>query len=91
MRDRVSLLAMATRMQTLHDLEFGVSKIRVGVGIMLALHSGRMARLAKKETVFREVGKFYTDSGDASDSQSDDETKVIGKAEAEEIVESLTA
>jgi hypothetical protein len=91
MRDRVSLLAMAMRMQTLQDLELGVSEIRVGVGIMLALHSGRMARLAKKETVFREEGKFYTNSGDASDSQSDDETKVIGKAEAEETVESLTA
>jgi hypothetical protein len=58
-------------MQTLH-LEFGSPEIRIGVGITLALHSGIMARLANKKTVFREVGKFYTDSGDASDSQSDD-------------------
>jgi hypothetical protein len=71
-------------------LEFGSSKSRVGVGITLALYSGRMARLAKKETVFRKVGKFYTDSGDAFDSQSDDETKVGGKAKVEETVESLT-
>jgi hypothetical protein len=68
MRDRVSLPVMATRMQTLYDLELGISEIRVGVGIMLVLHSGRMVRLAKKDTVFHEVGKFYTDSGDASDS-----------------------
>ena len=72
-------------------MEFGSSKIRVGVEITLVLHSGRMARLTKKETVFRKVAKFYTDFGDASDSQSNDEMKVGGKAEAEETVESLMA
>ena len=35
MRDKVSLPAMAKRMQTLH-LVFGSSEIRVGVGIILA-------------------------------------------------------
>ena len=89
-RDKVSLPAMASRMQTFH-LEFGFPKIRVGVGITLVLHFGRMARLANKETVFCKVGKFYTESSDTNDSYSDDETKVGGKVEAEETIESLTA
>ena len=90
MRDEGPLLAMASWMQSFH-LGFGYPEIRVGVGISLAMHCGRMARLANKETVFCEVGKFYNESIDGSDSQSDEDTMVGGKADAEETVESLTA